>query len=109
MLVVRRARYVSPAARFEVRVVDATRCHWLVLQKGSVGRFVVRLFLRKPKIFFWLFRRPFPPLVLLLAFFCNPSCRTFLDNSFSTLTRCTGRWRWNVDCGPRPIGLGLDQ
>ena len=31
--------------RFEVRVVDATRCHWLVLQKGSVGRFVVRLFL----------------------------------------------------------------
>ena len=33
----------------EVLVVDATRCHWLVLQKGSVGRFVIRLFLRKPK------------------------------------------------------------
>ena len=40
-----------PVRRFEVRVVDATRCHWLVLQKGSVGRFVIRLFFQNRKDF----------------------------------------------------------
>ena len=104
----------------EVVVVDATRCHRLVLQKRDVGRFVVvspvacssapsrhsdrwtqgacrRTGETVPSPYVFLSFRCCP----LLFKMVSPVAQRFFGNSFSIFL-CTGRW--SMDCCLRPIG-----